>query len=71
MHESTGTPSTWTVQMPHSASWQPILVPVRPRSSRRTSASVRDSGTSRTRAMPLTVSLSSLMGFSSDMAYDV
>src|SRR3989338_7893663 len=38
--ESTGIPSTSTVQVPHSPSSQPCLVPVRPRSSRRTSRSV-------------------------------
>ena len=32
----TGVPSTSTVQMPHSASLQPIRVPVSPRSSRST-----------------------------------
>src|SRR5881409_884197 len=38
--DSTGMPSTSTVQVPHSPSSQPCFVPVRPRSSRRTSSSV-------------------------------
>src|ERR1041385_6058923 len=38
--ESTGFPSTSTVQVPHSPSSQPCFVPVRPRSSRSTSSSV-------------------------------
>src|SRR5258708_22443925 len=39
-HDNTGRPSTKTVQVPHSPSSQPCLVPVRPRSSRSTSSSV-------------------------------
>src|SRR3954447_11788309 len=39
-HDSTGSPSSSTVQAPHSPSSQPCLVPVRPRSSRRTSSKV-------------------------------
>src|ERR1051325_2727212 len=38
--ESTGFPSTSTVQVPHSPSSQPCFVPVRPRSSRSTSSNV-------------------------------
>src|SRR5947208_4675626 len=38
--DSTGVPSTRTVQVPHSPSSQPCLVPVSPRSSRSTSSSV-------------------------------
>ena len=38
MHESTGSPSTSTVQAPHSPSSQPFFVPVRPRSYLITSA---------------------------------
>ena len=37
MHECTGTPFSRTVQAPHSDSPHPNLVPVRPKSSRRTS----------------------------------
>src|SRR2546423_5948662 len=44
MHESTGTPSSCTVQAPQWPSLQAILVPVRPRSSRNASASVRPTG---------------------------
>ena len=40
-HEVTGLPSTSTVQARHWPSPQPYFVPVRPRSSRRTSSSVR------------------------------
>src|SRR2546427_11400223 len=38
--DSTGMPSTSTVQVPHSPSSQPCFVPVRPRSSRSTSSRV-------------------------------
>src|SRR2546428_8037704 len=38
--DSTGAPSTSTVQVPHSPSSQPCFVPVSPRSSRRTPSSV-------------------------------
>src|SRR5947208_11726377 len=38
--ESTGVPSSSTVQVPHSPSSQPCFVPVKPRSSRNTSSSV-------------------------------
>jgi hypothetical protein len=41
MHESIGTPSTWTVHAPQCPSKHAIFVPVSPRSSRRTSASER------------------------------
>src|SRR5215471_14826251 len=41
MHESIGTPSTWTVQAPQWPSKHAIFVPVSPRSWRRTSASER------------------------------
>src|SRR5205085_3538620 len=46
MQESTGTPSSCTVQAPQCPSPQAILVPVKPRSSRSTSASVRPTGAS-------------------------
>jgi len=39
MHESVGTPSSWTVQAPQCPSPHAIFVPVSPRSSRRTWAS--------------------------------
>jgi len=39
-HDSTGVPSSSTVQVPHSPSSQPCFVPVSPRSSRKTSSSV-------------------------------
>src|SRR5881396_2826303 len=39
-HDSTGSPSTSTVQVPHSPSSQPCLVPVKARSSRKTSSKV-------------------------------
>ena len=44
MHESTGAPSRRTVQAPQWPSPQAIFVPVRPRSSRSASASVRPTG---------------------------
>src|SRR5882724_12409664 len=53
-HESTGAPSTSTVQVPHSPSSQPCLVPVSPRSSRSTSTRVLWTGTSASRDSPLT-----------------
>src|SRR5207249_11874660 len=56
-HESTGAPSTSTVHVPHSPSSQPCLVPMRSRSSRRTSSSVLWTGTSSSRDSPLTVRL--------------
>src|SRR5262245_46309462 len=54
-HDSTGSPSTSTVQVPHSPSSQPCLVPVRPRSSRRTSSRVLCTGTSTSWSSPLTL----------------
>src|SRR6185503_8344882 len=56
-HESTGVPSTSTVHVPHSPSSQPCLVPVSPRSSRRTSRRVLWTGTRTSWASPLTVRL--------------
>ena len=56
-HESTGAPSTRTVQAPHSPSPQPSFVPVRLRSSRRTSSSRRMPGTSTSAVVPLTTKL--------------
>jgi hypothetical protein len=38
-HERTALPSTWTVQAPHWAMPQPYLVPVSPRTSRKTQSS--------------------------------
>ena len=52
--ESTGSPSTSTVQAPHSPSSQPCLVPVSCRSSRSTSSSVLCGAKSASRASPLT-----------------
>ena len=52
--ESTGSPSTSTVQAPHSPSSQPCLVPVSCRSSRSTSSSVVCGLKSASRASPLT-----------------
>src|SRR3954453_20813579 len=54
MHESTGTPSSCTVQAPQWPSAQAIFVPVSPSSSRRVSASVVPTGTSTRWAPPLT-----------------
>ena len=54
-HESTGAPSSRTVQAPHSPSPQPSFVPVSARSSRRTSRSRRMPGTSSSTASALTV----------------
>src|SRR4029453_9886255 len=48
MHESTGTPSSCTVQAPQWPSLQATFVPVRPRSSRSVSARVRPTGGSAT-----------------------
>src|SRR5215472_18891621 len=56
-HESTGSPSTSTVHVPHSPSSQPCLVPVSPRSSRSTSSRVLWTGTSVSRESPLTFSV--------------
>src|SRR5262245_15268813 len=53
-HDSTGSPSTSTVQVPHSPSSQPCLVPVRPRSSRSTSSSVLCGAKATSTASPLT-----------------
>jgi CO/xanthine dehydrogenase Mo-binding subunit len=52
---STTWPSRITEHAPHSPSPQPSFVPVRPRSSRRTSSSRRMPGTSTSAGMPLTV----------------
>src|SRR5262245_31743576 len=55
--DRTGTPSTRTVQVPHSPSSQPCLVPMRPRSSRSTSRRVLCTGTSASWVSPFTVRL--------------
>ena len=57
MHESTGTPSSCTVHAPQWPSPHAIFVPVRPRSSRSTSASVRPTAGSTSYAWPLTLSM--------------
>ena len=54
-HERSGSPSTCTVQAPHWAMPQPYLVPVRPRSSRRTQSSGVSGSTSTSRRWPFTV----------------
>ena len=53
-HESTLRPSSRTVQAPHSPTRQHSLVPVSPRSSRRTSSRVWCASTSTDRSRPLT-----------------
>ncbi|HYX88240.1 MAG TPA: molybdopterin cofactor-binding domain-containing protein, partial [Gaiellaceae bacterium] len=58
IQESTGTPSSWTVQAPQWPSPQAIFVPVRPSSPRRVSASVRPTGGSTSYSAPLTSSSS-------------
>src|SRR5690349_6161913 len=59
MQESTGTPSSCTVQAPQWPSLQATLVPVRPRSSRRVSASDCPTGGSPAwSSVPLTLSSS-------------
>src|SRR5580765_3370257 len=54
--ERSVSPSTCTVQAPHWAMPQPYLVPVRPRSSRRTQSSGVAGSTSTSRLWPLTLS---------------
>ncbi len=51
----TGSPSTSTVQAPHSPSPQPSFVPVRPKSSRSTSINRRNGGPSNARRLRLTM----------------
>ncbi len=52
----TALPSRWTVQAPHCAIPQPNLVPVKPRTSRRTQSSGMSGGASTSRSWPLTTS---------------
>ena len=54
MQAHTASPSTSTVQAPQSPAWQPILVPVRPRSSRSTSERRREGSATTTRSVALT-----------------
>src|SRR5205823_6208329 len=54
MHESTGTPSSCTVQAPQWPSAHATFVPVRPRSPRRVSASVWPTGASTRYTPPFT-----------------
>src|SRR5215203_2041775 len=62
MQLSTGAPSSWTVQAPQCPSAQATFVPVRPRSSRSVSASVRPTGGSATSStVPLTLRLSTTL----------
>src|SRR5204862_3928212 len=56
MHESTGTPSSCTVQAPQWPSAQATFVPVRPRSPRSVSASVWPTGASTRWTPPFTLS---------------
>src|ERR1035437_6595993 len=58
MQESCGTPSTSTVQAPHSPPSQPRLVPVRPNCSRKYSSNRVESATASSRLRPLMLSLS-------------
>src|SRR4030095_8101111 len=60
-HESTGTPSTSTAQVPHSPSSQPCLVPVRPMSSRKTSNKVLLISVATSLVSPLTRSCNSVL----------
>src|SRR5258708_22222916 len=55
-HERMGRPSTSTVQVPHSPSSHPCLVPMRPSSSRRTSSRVWWTGARHSRSSPFTLS---------------
>ena len=55
MQERTGSPSTWTVQAPHSAMPQPNFVPVMPSTSRNTQRSGVSPSTSTLCALPLTL----------------
>ena len=54
MQAQTCSASSSTVQAPQSPAWQPILVPVRPSSSRSASESRRDGSPTSSRALPLT-----------------
>src|SRR5690349_6317213 len=56
MHESTGTPSSWTVHAPQCPSPQATFVPVSPSGSRSVSASVWPTGASTSYLNPLTTS---------------
>src|SRR5262245_40044743 len=60
----TGRPSRRTVHAPHSPSPQPSFVPVRPKSSRRTSMSRLKGGPPKRCGRPFTVSRSTLHSFS-------
>src|SRR5215831_15999667 len=55
--ERPDSPSTWTVQAPHSATPQPYFVPVSPNSSRRYQSSGIDGSPSKDCAWPLTCNL--------------
>src|SRR5260370_21934700 len=57
MQERVGFPSTWMVQAPHSAAPQPNLVPVIPRTSRRTHRTGVSPSTSTVRTTPFTLML--------------
>src|ERR671930_937585 len=54
MHESTGTPSSWTVQLPQWPSPQAIFVPVSPSGPRSVSARVWPTGASTSYLAPFT-----------------
>src|SRR5438094_2726337 len=66
MHDRVGTPSSCTVHAPQWPSPQATFVPVRPRSSRRVSASVCPTGASARYTPPLTLS-SSTTGYRQDV----
>src|SRR5204862_7061030 len=56
-HERNVCPSTWTVQAPHCAIPHPYLVPVRPSSSRMTHSSGVFGSPSKSRRVPLMLSV--------------
>src|ERR1700730_6862090 len=57
MQERVASPSTWTVQAPHSATPQPYFVPTSPSSSRRYQSSGVDGSPSNDCSWPLTRNL--------------
>ncbi len=60
-HERNGVPSTCTVQAPHCAIPQPNLVPVKPRTSRKTQSNGMSGEVSILRLVPLTVNCIAVM----------
>src|SRR5262245_39161931 len=67
-HAFTAAPSTSTVHTPHSASRQFVFVPVRPRSVRSTSSSVRSGSTSTSCVSPLISSAIAIFAMSAPIA---